>query len=109
MSALTIDYQTITRKGKPEFAVVPYDEFIRLLHPNANIPHEVVGLVVRKGYSLARAWREHLSLTQAQVAKRLGITQAALSQLEAPGRRWRKKTLDALATALKLQPDQLQE
>jgi hypothetical protein len=33
-----------------EFAVVQYDEYIRLFHPHETIPHEVVGLVVRKDY-----------------------------------------------------------
>ena len=109
MSAPTIDFQTITRNGKPEFAVVAYDDFIRLLRPTGTIPHEVVGRVLRKGCSLPRAWREHLGLTQAEVAKRMGITQAALSQLEAAGRRPRKATLNSLATALELQPEQLRE
>jgi transcriptional regulator with XRE-family HTH domain len=80
-----------------------------LLQPNDTIPHEVVGGVVRKGWSLPRAWREHLGLSQTEVAQRMGISQAALSQLEVPGRRRRKKTLDALAKALQLSPEQLQE
>jgi predicted transcriptional regulator len=41
------------------------------------IPHEVVGLTVKKGYTLVRAWREYLRLTQAEVAERMGISQAA--------------------------------
>jgi len=104
-----IDFQTITRNGKPEFAVVPYEDLMRLLQPNDTIPHEVVGRVVRQGCSLPRAWREHLGLSQTDVARRMGITQAALSQLEAPGRKLRKKTLDALAKGLRLAPEQLQE
>ena len=109
MSTLTIDFQTIKRDGKPEFAVVAYDDFMRLIQPKATIPHEVVGLVVRKGYSLPRAWRDHFGLTQTEVAGRMGITQAALSQFEAPGRTLRKQTVIALAAALDLQPDQLSE
>jgi DNA-binding Xre family transcriptional regulator len=104
-----IDFQTITRDGRPEFVVLPYEDFMRLLQPNDSIPHEVVGRVVRQGYSLPRAWREHLGLSQTQVAKRIGITQAALSQLEGPGRRLRKKTLNQLAKGLRLAPEQLQE
>jgi hypothetical protein len=39
----------------------------------------------------------------------MGITQAALSQLEVPGRKLRKQTVIALAAALNVQPDQLSE
>ena len=86
-----------------------YDDFMRLIQPKATIPHAVVGLVVRKGFSLPRAWRDHLGLTQTEVAGRMGITQAALSQLEASGRKLRKQTVITLAVALNLQPDQLSE
>ena len=104
-----IEFQTITRNGKPEFAVMPYADFLRLVEPNENIPHEVVGLVVKNGYSLPRAWREHLGLTQAQVAKRMRITQAALSQIEAPGKKLRAATLTALTVALDVHEEQLRE
>ena len=82
---------------------------MRLIQPKTTIPHAVVGLVVRKGFSLPRAWRDHLGLTQTEVAGRMGITQAALSQLEASGRKLRQQTVIALAAALNLQPDQLSE
>jgi predicted transcriptional regulator len=82
---------------------------IRLIQPKATIPHAVVGLVVRQGCSLPRAWRDHFGLTQTEVAGRMGITQAALSQLEVPGRKLRKQTVIALAAALNVQPDQLSE
>lgn len=40
-----INYQTIMEHGKRVFAVVPYQDFMRLIGPTATIPHEVVGLV----------------------------------------------------------------
>ena len=92
--------QTIMQDGKPALVVIPFDEYIRLFPTTPRvpegdaIPHEVVGLTIKKGYTLVRAWREYLGLTQKDVAKRMGITQAALSQMEAEksvcGRRhWR--------------------
>jgi transcriptional regulator with XRE-family HTH domain len=55
------------------------------------------------------SWREFLGLTQKEVAKRMGITQAALSQMESAENNLRKETLKKLATALKLDIAQLQE
>jgi len=50
------------------------------------IPHEVVGLTVKKGYTLVRAWREYLRLTQAEVAERMGDRDFALIPGFAHGR-----------------------
>lgn len=69
------------------------------------LPHEVVSLMV-DGASAARAWREHLGLTQAEVAARMGISQAALARMEA-ARRPRKVTRAKLAAAMGLNVDQL--
>ncbi len=102
--------QTIIQDGKPAFAVIPYDDFLCLLKAEIpTIPHKVVGLVIKEGYTLARAWRETLSLTQKEVAKRMGITQAALSQMESGEKKLRKETLKKLAAALKLDLEQLKE
>lgn len=54
-----------------------------------------------------RAWREQLSFTQAEVAARMGISQAAIAQLEAPEARPRKSTLRRIAHALGIQAEQL--
>lgn len=104
-----IEFQTIMENGKPAFAVVKYDDFMRLIHSSPTIPHEVVGMEIMQGYSLPRAWREYLDLTQEEVAKRMGITQAALSQIEQPGKKLRRATLEKLAEALDLHPEQLRE
>jgi len=40
--------------------------------------------VLKEQISPIRAWREHLNSTQAEVAERMGITQAAFAQKEAP-------------------------
>ena len=105
--------QTIMQDGKPAFVVIPIDEYVRLFPkvprvPEGDaIPHEVVGLTIKKGYTLIRAWREYLGLTQKEVAERMTITQAALSQMEAGKKRLRKVTLEKLAAALGLDVEQL--
>ena len=105
-------HQVLEKDGKPVFVVVPYEEYLDLLskaEQDVTIPHEVVEYVVDKDCSLVRAWREHLGLTQAEVAKRLGITQASLSQMERAGHNLRPATIRKLAAALGVHPEQLRE
>jgi ribosome-binding protein aMBF1 (putative translation factor) len=102
--------QTINQDGKPAFAVIPYKDFLRLVKAERpTIPHKVVGIVIKKGYTLVRSWREYLGLTQKEVAKRMGITQAALSQMESGEKVLRKETIKKLAAALNIKMEQLQE
>ncbi len=109
MTTLT-NVQFIEQNGKPTFAVIPYEEYLRLLPPeDATIPHEVVGLVVRSGMNLVKAWRTYLGLTQAQVAKKAGMSQAALSQMEKGEKNLRTKTLEKLAVAMGLDVEQLRD
>lgn len=105
--------QTIWQDGKPAFVVISYEEFVRLfpqtprIPAGDTIPHEVVKLHIQGNMSMVRAWREYLGLTQEQVAASMGISQAALSQKEAPEARLRRKTLEKLATALGVSVGQL--
>ena len=69
-------------------------------------PHEVVGLDIKYD-NLVKAWRKHLGLSQAELAVRAGVTQSALSQMEKAGVRPQRATLDKLAAALALRPEQL--
>ncbi|HAT50974.1 MAG: helix-turn-helix transcriptional regulator [Nitrospirae bacterium] len=114
MSELT-EYQTIMQDGKPAFVVIPYEDFQRLLPEVATvhspsehtIPHTVAKATLLNGVSLVRAWREYLGLTQAELADRMGITQAALSQMEQLNAKLRKPTLEKLAIAMDLSVKQL--
>ena len=107
MSTLT-NYQIIEKDGKPAFAVIPYDEFLKLIRDEERtIPHEVVGLVVKKGMNLVKAWRTYLGMTQAEIAKKANITQAALSQMEKKNNELRSATLEKLADAMGLSVEQL--
>lgn len=109
MSALT-NIQIIEQNGKPAFAVIPYDEYLKLLpDEDVTIPHEVVGLVVKKGMNLVKAWRAYLGMTQTEVAKKAGISQAALSQMEKSGNKLRTATLEKLARVMDLSVEQLKD
>lgn len=110
MGTLT-DIQIIKKDGKPAFAVIPYEDYLKFLpkEEEAAIPHEVVGLVIKKGMNLVKAWRTHLGLTQKEVAKRAGISQAALSQMEKDNNELRTATLEKLAHAIGLSAEQLRD
>lgn len=105
--------QIIEQNGVPAFAVIPYDEYLKAFPDpdpdSAAIPHEVVGLVIKHGYNLIKAWRLHLGLTQKVVAQKAGITQAALSQMERTEQEKRTATLEKLAHAMGLSVDQLRD
>lgn len=109
MTTTPIDAQIINGSdGRPEFAVIPYELFQQLTGAKSysdHVPHEVVSRMV-DGASAARAWREHLNLTQTEMAQRMGITQAANSQLES-STRLRNGSRAKIAHALDIRPGQL--
>ena len=49
---------------------------------HGTVPNEVVNLCLERGVSAMAAWREDFGLTQAEVAGRIGVTQAAYAQME---------------------------
>ncbi len=113
MTTLT-KYQTIEYNGQPTFVLVPWEQFNRL-RPllegeralTTGIPQEVVEAHVLDGTPMIRAWREHLGITQAELAQRMNITQAAIAKFEKPGARPRRTTLNQIAAALGITPAQL--
>jgi len=109
MSTLT-NVQFIEQGGKPVFVIIPYEEYLKLLPPEEDtIPHKVVGLVVKKGMNLVKAWRTYLGMTQAEVAKKACMSQAALSQMEKSENKLRNATLVKLAEAMGLSVEQLKD
>ena len=105
--------QIISQNGKPAFAVVPWDEYQKLLNNQIEIededvwfPNEVVKANAR-GDSLIKAWREYFGLTQAELAKRIGMQQSSLARLEKSDANPRKATLIKLAQAMDLSIEQL--
>ena len=94
-------------KGKPAFAVIPYSEFLSLSKQHGPaIPNAVVSKVINKDMTPIRAWREHLGLTQTEVARRLGISQSAYAQQESK-EPTRKSTREKIAKAMGIVPEQL--
>ncbi len=90
--------------GKTEYFLVPVEEFNQLLtqpvsDQEVTIPNAVVTMHLHEEMPLIAAWRTHLSLTQAEVARRMDISQAAYSQIEHaknPRVATRKKVAQAL-------------
>lgn len=103
-----IEYQTIIKNGKPTFAVLDYSDFLKI-YPIANnyIPNEVMKIAINKDLSRIKAWREYLKFTQKEVADKMGISQAALSQIEAPNTKVRRTTLEKLSKVLGITIEQL--
>jgi ribosome-binding protein aMBF1 (putative translation factor) len=94
--------------GNPLYAVIPYADFIHLTRDyEPTIPNDVVWMTVDKGFSLIRAWREFKGLSQEVVAGKMGISQAAYSQMERPKARLRKTTLEKIASAMDVEIGQL--
>jgi len=95
--------------GEPAFVVIPYADYVQSQAAEAGkayVPHEVVSMMIDNDWTITRAWREHLGITQEEMAARLGISQSAYSQQEA-NQRNRKSTRARIAAALGILPGQL--
>ncbi|MBF0226070.1 MAG: helix-turn-helix transcriptional regulator [Desulfobacterales bacterium] len=113
-----INIQIIAHNGEPAFVVIPYDEYIQIFPQISNepripeknsLPHEVVGMTIKKGYTLIRAWRKYLNLTQIQIAERIAVTQEIFSQMESGKKHIGVKTLRKIAKAMNINVKQLME
>ena len=119
--------QIIKKDGQPEWAVVPYEEYQRLVAEAemlqdirdydaaklalANgeeeiIPSEVTYALL-DGENPIRVWREYRGLTQQQVADEAGISKPYLSQLESGQRNGTTEVLAAVAKVLNVLLDDL--
>ena len=109
MNVLTekLNWQLIEKDGKPAFAVLPYEQYLTLISDEPVFPHEVVGLEIKYD-NIIKAWREYLKISQKELAARVGITQAALSQMEKPGAKPHGATLQKIAAAIKIAPELLE-
>ena len=104
--------QIIKQGDKPIFAVVPYDEWMRLTGKEEDqvyIPHEVVGYQIKEGLSLIASWRKFKGLTQGELAEKLGIKQPSVAQIEKLDAKPRPKTLKKISKALGVSVEQLTE
>ena len=103
--------QIVMFQGRPVAVVLPFEEYLALLArgapPPSGTPQEVMRKRYVEGKSLIQAWREHLNLSQAEVAKKLGVTQAAYHQMEKKSARPRPGTLTKLAQAFGIEAELL--
>lgn len=108
MTTLTNIQYIKNKLGEPEYAIVPIKVFKELTQTASlqAVPHAVVGKTLIEGLSPIKAWREHLGFTQTEVAERMGISQAAFSQME-NAKRISRNTRKKIATALGIESDLL--
>lgn len=107
-----IKHQIIEQEGTPLFVVVPYDEYLDLIgrdDDDVTIPLEVSNIASLENKSLIRAWREHLGMTQEQVAAKAGVSRQAYTQMEAKDAKPRRATLHKIAEAMGVTVEQLEE
>ena len=114
------EIQIIERDGKPEWAVLPYEKYLKLVEQAELledirdfdevraaidrgevelIPGEVVNAIL-DGKNPIKVWREFRNLTQQQLSDRVGISKPYLSQLETGKRTGTTEVLAAIAKAL---------
>lgn len=119
--------QIIKRDGNPEWAVIPYKEYLRLVAEaemlqdvrdydtlvaavdqgeEEIIPAKVVYAIL-DGENPIRAWRVYRQLTQRQLAAMAGISTPYLSQLESGKRTGTTEVLTAIANALNVTLDDI--
>ena len=119
--------QIIEKDGRPEWAVLPYDEYERLraamemlqdiqAYDEARqalvageeelIPAEIADRLI-DGANPIRVWRDYRGLTQAELAERAQISAAYLSQLEAGKRAGTTEVLGRVASGLQVTVDDL--
>ena len=95
--------------GNPAFVVVPYSQWVKQSKLVAGfVPDDVVGAIIMDDKTPVRAWREYLGLTQEELAAKVGMTQAALSQIESGEHKTRKATREKLAIAMGITAAMLQ-
>lgn len=119
--------QIIEKDGRPEWVVIPYEEYARMLEDlemqedlrdfrertarvasgeDETYPAEVA-LALARGHDAIRSLREYRGMTQPQLASKAGISAPYLSQLESGRRRGSAKVLAAIATALNVELEML--
>lgn len=119
--------QIIKKDGKPEYAVIPYDEYRRLIEDaemladvrafdaarkavaagaEELVPAELVDRLL-DGENPVRVWREYRGISAADLAKACDVTAAAISQIESGKRKSSVVLLKKIARILKVDLDSL--
>ena len=119
--------QTIVKNGKPEYVVLPWDEYQAMLEAledradaaaltgfgerltrgeEETLPAAMVDRLLTRESPL-RVWREHRGLTQSQLGEAAGVAQSMVAMIERGDRRGTVDTLAAIARVLKVELDDL--
>ena len=119
------DVQVIEKDGMPEYAVVRYEEWVRLCAAaegtddvraydeakteadgQETVPASVVDRLLAREHPV-RVWREHRGLQQQQLAEQIGVTKGYLSQVENGKKEGTVSLYRGLARALDVSLDEL--
>ena len=123
-----MNVQIIEKAGMPEWAVIPYEAYQRLLEDaemlqdvrdydaakqavedgEELVPSDVTYAILDGGNPI-KVWREYRGLTQQKLASRAGISPSYLSQIESGKRTGTTAALAAIAAALNLALDDIVE
>ncbi len=122
------NHQIVTHNGAPVAVVIPYEEYLALVgieeaedredtlsdadleavrSDPRTIPDEVLGMMVKNKLSPIRAWREHLGMTQEEVARAMKVSQPVYARMESGKAASRIATLRRIAEALGIDAAQL--
>jgi DNA-binding Xre family transcriptional regulator len=116
-----INYQIITSRGKPRFAVVEYQTFMKLLEQLQNQKKDRTAtkrtrrrkeptaseLTQLMRTNPIKGWRLFRNMTQSELAEKTGLKQTHVSLMEANKIKPRENTLQKLAEALNCDVDDL--
>jgi ribosome-binding protein aMBF1 (putative translation factor) len=120
--------QVIQKNGKPEWAVVPYEEYQRLVEEaemlqderaydeakkavaagEELVPSEVTYAIL-DGANPVRVWREHRGMSRKRLAEASGLSTSYLSQVESGERKPSPEALAAIAKELGLRADDIMD
>jgi DNA-binding XRE family transcriptional regulator len=119
--------QIIKKGDKPEWAVVPYADYIQLVEKaemaqdvqdydsakaalehgdDELVPSEVIYAILDGGNPI-KIWREYRGMSQHEMAENAGISGPYLSQLETNKRKGSLGVLSAIAKALRVSLDHI--
>src|SRR5256885_8663744 len=120
---MTVKAQIIKRNGEPAFAVIPIEDWNRILEiivdradvaavrtyqagPGESFPDAVLGALL-DGAHPVRVLREHRGMTQADLARAAGTSAVYVSQIERGERPAGRRLLPRIAAALRVAVDML--
>jgi len=119
--------QIIEANGKPQYAVIPYRDYLRLVEAAEDaedaraideferklavgeeelLPRDIMHRLV-EGENPMLVWREYRGLTQGQLAEAAGVRQSYIAMLERGERQGSVTKLRAIAQILKVGMDDL--